>query len=99
MKLETAPFDPADYVITPQDAAAYLTDAMASGDAAVVAAALGTIARAHGAGRLAKAAGLSRAALYNGLTATGNPTLATMMSVLGELGLTLAAEAREPVES
>lgn len=90
-KTELHPFDPADYVRTPEEAALYLTDAMESGDPAVVAAALGTIARARGASETARAAGISRAALYRGLGAQGNPTLATVMAVMKELHLTLAA--------
>lgn len=92
MELETEPFDPAEYIRNPDEAALYLNDAMASGDPAVVAAALGTIARAHGTSRLSKAAGVSRAVLYNGLNPAGNPTLATVMAVMKEMGLKLAAQ-------
>ena len=54
--------------------------------------ALGTIARAHGTSRLSKAAGVSRAVLYNGLNPSGNPTLATVMAVMKEMGLKLAVQ-------
>jgi probable addiction module antidote protein len=91
MELELEPFEPADYVRNAEEAALFLNDAIASGDPAVVAAALGTIARARGAAAIAKGAGVSRAAVYNGLTPTGNPTLATFLAVTKELGLELAA--------
>jgi probable addiction module antidote protein len=84
-----APFDPADYVRSPEEAALYLSDALESGDPKVVAAALGVVARARGATRLAEAAGISRSSLYNSLSETGNPTLALMMAVLQEMGLEL----------
>lgn len=91
MDLELEPFEPADYVRSTEEAALFLNDAIASGDPKVVAAALGTIARARGAGGVAKGAGVSRAAVYNGLSLAGNPTLATFLAVTKELGLELAA--------
>lgn len=90
LEIETDPFDPAEYVRNPEEAAIYLNDAIESGDPAVVAAAVGTIARAHGTTELAKSAGLSRAVLYSGFSKDGNPTLATLMTVLREMGLLLS---------
>jgi len=46
VKVPTAPFDPGQFVETPEDAAIFLTDALESRDPAVVAAALGVLARA-----------------------------------------------------
>jgi probable addiction module antidote protein len=93
------PFDPADFVRTPEEAALFLSDALDSGDPRVVAAALGVVARARGASQIAQAAGVSRASLYSGLSDAGNPTLGLMMSVLRELGLELRVSARAPVEA
>ena len=90
--VETAPFDPADYVRDDAEAALYISDALKTGDAADVATALGTVARARGASGLAKATGLSRATLYSSLSPTGNPTLATVLAVLKELGMELKVE-------
>lgn len=92
VKVETKPFDPADYVRDDEEAALYISDALKTGDAADVATALGTIARARGASGLARATGLSRAALYSSLSPTGNPTLATVLAVLKELGLEVKVE-------
>lgn len=92
LKVATAPFDPADYIRDEDEAALYISDALKSGDAADVATALGTVARAHGASGLARATGLSRAALYSSLSPTGNPTLATVLAVLKELGMELKVE-------
>lgn len=94
VNVPTEPFDGAAYVRSPAEAALYLTDALESGDADVVAAALGTIARAHGASQVARAAGISRASIYNALRAGGNPTLGTVLALLAEMGITLKAEAK-----
>lgn len=95
---EAMPFDPADFVRTPEEAALFLSDALESGDPKVVAAALGVVARAKGASQIAQAAGVSRASLYSGLSDAGNPTLGLMMSVLRELGLELRVTRRVPLE-
>ncbi|MEQ1509104.1 MAG: addiction module antidote protein [Sphingopyxis sp.] len=92
VKVETAPFDPADYIRDDEEAALYISDALKTGDAADVATALGTVARARGASGLARATGLSRAALYSSLSPSGNPTLATVLSVLKELGMEMKVE-------
>ncbi|MEQ1689117.1 MAG: addiction module antidote protein [Sphingopyxis sp.] len=92
VKVETKPFDPADYIRDDEEAALYISDALKSGDAADVATALGTVARARGASGLARATGLSRAALYSSLSPSGNPTLATVLSVLKELGMEMRVE-------
>lgn len=46
MTLETIPFDAAKYLATPQSQAELIADALESGDAAYIAAALGVVARA-----------------------------------------------------
>ncbi len=89
-KLETRPFDPAEYVDTPEAAHAYLNDAFASGDSAEIADAIGVIARARGMSELARETGLSRQALYVALSAKGDPTLSSLLNVLKALGVSLA---------
>lgn len=56
-------------------------------DPALVAAALGDIARARGMVRLVKATGLTREGLYKALSKDGNPSLGTVLKVLKALGL------------
>jgi probable addiction module antidote protein len=48
------------------------------------------IAEAQGMSRVAEAAGLSRESLYRSLSATGNPRLSTLVSVLRVAGLKLS---------
>ena len=65
----------------------------ANGDARFIAKALGDIARAKGMSQVARDAGLSRESLYKALSRERNPTLDTVLSVVGALGLRLRAEA------
>jgi probable addiction module antidote protein len=92
--MKTTPFDAADYLETEEDIAAYLSEALATGDTAVVALALGAIARTRGMTRIARATGLSRESLYRALSADGNPEFATVLRILEAVGVRLTAEPR-----
>lgn len=94
MTLKTYPFDAADSLDTPQALAELLAEAFASGDAEIVTAALGIIARARGVAHVARETGLSREAIYKATGAEGNPTLATLLSILRVTGLKLSASVR-----
>ena len=87
----TTAWDPADHFQSDEDMVAYLEAALAEGDAALIAAALGDIARAKGMSHIASAAGLGRESLYKALSPSGNPEFATIMKVVGALGLQLHA--------
>ena len=63
--------------------------ALVVGDPALVAAALGDIARAKGMSQVAREAGLGRESLYKALSPSGNPEFATIMKVVSALGLRL----------
>ncbi len=73
--------------------AAYLEAVLEEGDAALVAAALGDIARARGMGEVSRKTGLGRESLYKALSSNGNPELATVLKVVQALGLRLHAAA------
>ena len=90
----TSPYDVAEHLRTPEEMAAYLEASMdeAGGDAAFIAKALGDIARAKGMSQVAHDAGLSRESLYKALSGERNPTLDTVLRVVGALGLKLRAE-------
>ena len=68
----------------------------ANGDGAFIAKALGDIARAKGMSQVACDAGLSRESRYEALSGERNPTLGTVLGVIGALGLKLRAEAVGP---
>lgn len=94
MKIKTTLWDAAEYLKTKEDMAAYVACALEEGDAALVAAALGDIARAHGMTKIGKKTGLGRESLYKALSPEGNPELATILKVFDAVGLKLKAEPR-----
>lgn len=90
-KERTTVWDAASYLETEEDMAAYLEAALEENDAALVAAALGDIARAKGMTSIAKRTGLGRESLYKALSPEGNPEFATVLKVVHALGLRLRA--------
>ena len=90
-RLATRPWDPAEYLGTQAERAAYLQAALDDGDPAVIAAALGDIARAMGMTELARQTGRGRESLYKSLSRNGNPEFATVLQVIEALGLRLRA--------
>jgi probable addiction module antidote protein len=88
-------WDPADYMKSEDDMAAYIEACLeeAPDDAALLSAALGDIARAHGMADLAKRTGLTREGLYKALSRNGNPSLGTVLKVMHALGLKFTATA------
>jgi probable addiction module antidote protein len=96
-KVKTSPFDAADYINTPEDVAAFLQaafdEAFEANDPGFIAHALGVVARSKGMTQIAEKSGRSREQLYKSLSLDGNPTLATTINVMRELGVKLTAEA------
>ncbi len=90
-KTVTIPWDPAEHLNTEEEMAAYLEAALEESDPALIAAALGDIARAKGMTQVAREAGLGRESLYKALSPSGNPEFATIMKVVSVLGLQLHA--------
>ncbi|MEB3165915.1 MAG: addiction module antidote protein [Cyanobacteriota bacterium] len=85
----TTLWDPATHLNSIDDVAAYLQAALEDGDAQLVAAALGDIAKARGMTQIARESGLGRESLYKSLSSSGNPELATVLKVISALGLQL----------
>jgi probable addiction module antidote protein len=90
--MKTKVFDEAAFLETDQDIAAYVTEALASGDPAVITYALGAVARTRGMSRIARETGLSRESLYRALSADGNPEFVTVLKIMEALGLRLTAK-------
>src|SRR5262245_19334626 len=88
-KIKTVPWDAAEYLKTDQDIVYYLEAVFEDGDPALVAAALGDVARAKGMSKVANAAGLGRESLYKALSPEGNPEFATVLKVVRALGFKL----------
>ncbi|WP_324698764.1 MULTISPECIES: addiction module antidote protein [Novosphingobium] len=93
MAIELTRFDAAEHLTEPSDQAELLADAVATGDASVIASAIGIVARAHGMTDLARETGMKRQQLYRAFGPDGNPTLETMVKVLPALGLRMRIEA------
>ncbi|QNK74332.1 putative addiction module antidote protein [Variovorax sp. PAMC28562] len=91
MTKTTRIWDPAEHLQTDEEMAAYLEAALEEGDASLVAAALGDIARSKGMSQLARETGLGRESLYKALSPSGNPEFATILRVVGALGIRLHA--------
>ena len=90
--VKTTPFDAAEFLDSPEAVAAYLNEAFSDGDAAFVARAIGTAARARGMADVARQAGLSRENLYRSLNGETRPEFDTVLRVLDALGLKLEAK-------
>ena len=93
MKTKTRPWDAADHLNAKEDIALYLEAAFEDGDPALIAAALGDVARAKGMTKVAAEAGMGRESLYKALSPEGNPEFATVLKVVRALGLRLRASA------
>ncbi len=86
-------WDVVEHLKTEEDMALYLEACLAEADPALIAAALGDIARARGMSQVAHDAGLSRESLDLALSGESNPDFSTMIKVIKALGLQLHAKA------
>lgn len=82
-------FDLAGQLKTEEDIAAYLTVVIEEGDSSELAHALGVAARARGMTDIARAAGMTREALYKALRPGAHPRFETINRVCGALGVRL----------
>jgi probable addiction module antidote protein len=89
---ELPEFDPARYLDNEESIAVYLTGILEANDAALLASALGDIARARGMTEIAKAAGITREALYKALRPDSAPRFETINRVCAALGVRLIAQ-------
>ena len=94
-KIKTSLYDSAEYLDSDEAVNAYMEEALATDDPALIAKALGTIARARGMAQIAKKAGLSRESLYKALSAEGNPEFGTIIRVMHALELKLSITAAQ----
>jgi probable addiction module antidote protein len=93
---ELPEFDAADFLDSEEAIAAYLNDFLEEGDAAMIAHALGTVARARGMTDVAKEAGMARESLYKALRPESSPRLETVMKVMKVFGLRLVVQPIHP---
>ena len=93
MSIKTTLWDVTEYLDSSESIAEYLEAAFEDGDPALIAAALGDVARAMGMTQLAGKAGVTREARYKALSPTGDPRLSTFLGVMKGLGIKLAPRA------
>ncbi len=86
-------FDFSEHLDSEQAIADYLTVILEENDPALLAAALGDIARARGMSEIAKASGITREALYKALRPDSQPRFDTVNRVCAALGVKLVAQA------
>lgn len=89
MTVETKKWDIVEHLDTDERIALFLEAVFEDGDPAVIAAAIGDVARARGMSQIAKEAGLSRENLYRALSEGGNPEFATILKVIRAIGYDL----------
>jgi probable addiction module antidote protein len=91
--MKTSVWDAADSLNTAEDITAFLEAVFEDGDPALIAAAIGDVARSKGMTEVARKTGFSRESLYKALSESGNPSFGTILQVLQSLGLRLEAKA------
>jgi probable addiction module antidote protein len=89
MMVKTKPYDAAEVLDSPEMIAAYLNEAFSSDDPALMAMAIGAVARSQGMSTVAEKAGLSRENLYRALGGDAKPEFGTVIKVLHALGIDL----------
>lgn len=90
MDIKFSRYDTVDYLTTEEDIAAYLDAVVEEGEPALIAAALGDVARARNLSQLARDVGMTRQGLDKALSGEGNPSLSTVVKVAHALGLQLS---------
>jgi probable addiction module antidote protein len=88
---ELPDFDLAEHLKSEKDIAAYITMVLDEGDHDELAYALGVAAKARGMSEIAKAAGMTREALYKALRRGAHPRFETINRVCAALGVRLTA--------
>ena len=92
MKIKTAPFDAADYLVNDEIIAEYLTAALEDENPDIFLVAVKDVARARGMTQLAKDTGLGRESLYKALAPGAKPRYDTVLKVVRALGVSLQAK-------
>jgi len=84
-----AAWDSAEILDTPEAIEEYLTAAFETEDSVFIAKALGVVARARNMSKLARNAGMTRAALYRAFSGETNPDFATIIKIMQALDISI----------
>ena len=82
-------WDMSDTIKTKEDALVYLQVAFEEGNLEDIKNVLVAIAKSEGMTKIAKDLGVGRESLYKSLSSEGNPSFATVMNLISNLGLCL----------
>lgn len=83
-------FDPTQHLTSPEAVAAYMSEIVATGDAELFQAAMNDVVRAHGMGRIAAKADITREGAYKALREGSKPRFETILNMLDALGMQFA---------
>ena len=99
MALQTTIWDAADFLGDAEMIADYLEVTLEDGDPALIAKALGSIARSKGMTEIAKKTGITREGLYKALSGDGDPKLSTFLGVIKSLGLKITVKPAQEADA
>ena len=85
--LDSTPYNPADYLQTPEDVKSYLEACLEENDPQLFIQALGIAAKSKGMAEISKQTGLGRESLYKSFGEGKHPRFETVFKVVQALGL------------
>ena len=88
---KTTKFDPTEFLSNQTDQTELVADTFAAGDPEYIKLTLNTVASAQSMTETAKAAGVSRQALYKALGENGDPKLSTLTKITKAMGIDIRA--------
>jgi probable addiction module antidote protein len=88
--MKISKYDVTDYLKTDQDIKGYLQASFETGDSALIARALGNVAKAKGMSHIAKTTKLDRSSLYASLSKDGDPKLSTVTKLIKTFGFSFS---------
>lgn len=93
--MKLSKWDMSDNIKNKEDAYTYLQVAFEEGNVEDIMNVLSAISRAKGMTKIAKNLGVGRESLYKSLSPEGNPSFATIIKLLSNLGLCLTIKTKE----
>ena len=92
MTMKTSKWDMAEFIETEEDIEAHLAVALQEKDMEFLISVINAIARSKGMSRISKELGVTREGLYKSFSKRGNPSFATVMNILDNLGYALSIQ-------
>jgi probable addiction module antidote protein len=86
MAMKTSKWDMAEFLETEEDIVAHLAVALQEKDMEFLVSVINALARSKGMSRISKELGVTREGLYKSFSKNGNPSFATVVNILDNLG-------------